>query len=443
MSAPPAWAEGMAQTPFWHRAAPPEAPPEAAPPGRAEVAVIGAGFTGLSAALTLAEAGCAVVVLDAGPPGAGASTRNGGMIGWGHRVRLEGLARRHGREAAEAILAEARRSLDFTTGLIERLPGDVRLQRCGRYLGAASPRHFADLARWAREEAPGLGMEVEIVAPGEQGAHIATDTYCGGLFFPRHGLLHPGLFHRALLEAARGAGARVIGHCPVTGIAGEPGAWRLAHPHGTLVARELVHAGNGHTGGPGGIVPALGRRLVPVPSFMIATGRLGADRVAALLPGRRAIVDTRSTHSYFRPDPDGERILWGGRAALSPLAPGTAARRLRDHMLSVFPALVDARIDHSWSGYVAFTRDGVAHIGRTEGIWHASGYNGSGVAMAPWLGRTLARRILGRPEGASGFDGARFDPFRFHRASPLALRAVDLWCRFRDRRHGVARIVRH
>jgi len=130
----------MAATPFWHEAAPPEPASGRPPPARADVAVVGAGFTGLAAALALAEAGRSVAVLEAGPPGAGASTRNGGMIGWGHRARVASLARHHGEAQARAILAEARNSLEFTLGLIERLPGDARYRRTGRYLAAAAPK---------------------------------------------------------------------------------------------------------------------------------------------------------------------------------------------------------------------------------------------------------------------------------------------------------------
>jgi len=434
---------GPDPTPFWHIAAPPEPPGAAAPPARAGIAVIGAGLTGLSAALALAEAGRHVLVLDAGPPGAGASTRNGGMIGWGHRARLAALARWHGEARARAILEGARQALDFTEGLIARLPGDCMYRRTGRFLAAASPRHFADLRHWAAQEAPRLGMEVRVVGPAEQGAHIETAAYHGGLVFPRHGLLHPGLFHRALLDAVRAAGGEVIGHCAVTGISGGPGAWRLVHARGETSAAELVHAGNGYSGGPGGVLPALGRRLLAIPSFMIATEPVGRARLARLLPQGQGIVDTRAVHSYFRPDPAGERLLWGGRAALSPLGPAQAARHLRDHMLSVFPDLADLGIARSWSGFVAFTRDGVAHLGRTDGVWHASGYNGSGVALAPWLGWRLAERLLGRTGDAGGFDGAVFPPFPLYRAAPVALRALDLWYRHRERRHGVARITRH
>ena len=189
-----AWEEGMKTTPFWHEAAPPEQPGGARAPAEAEVVVVGAGYTGLSCALALAEAGRDAVVLEAGPPGAGASTRNGGMFGWGHRAVIATFAKRYGEATATEMLREAPIALEFTRGLIERLPGETMYRQTGRFLGAGSPRHFDRLANWARTEAPKLGIEAQVVPESEQGAHIATDLYAGGLYLPQHGALHPALF---------------------------------------------------------------------------------------------------------------------------------------------------------------------------------------------------------------------------------------------------------
>lgn len=437
-----AWAEGMKAAPFWHEAAPPEEPGSVQAPDQTEVVIAGAGYTGLSCALALAEAGRDVVVFEAGPPGAGASTRNGGMFGWGHRASVATFARRYGEETAMAMLREARISLEFTRGLIERLPGETMYRQTGRFLGAGSPRHFERLANWARTEAPRLGMEAHMVPKSGQGAHIATDLYAGGLYLPQHGALHPALFHKALLAATRNAGASIIDHCPVTAVSGAPGDWLIRHRQGTTTAREIVYAGNGHTGGGGGPFRPMARRLMPIPSTMIATEKLGSNRVSSLFSQGNMIVETRSYHSYFRPDPWGERILYGGRASLVEMDERDSARRLRDYMLSVFPELGEVRLTHSWKGFVAFTFDGAPHLGQVGGVWHACGYNGSGVAMAPYLGWRLAQKILQTDQGTTGFDPVPFRAQPLYGGNPWFLRLVELYYRLKDRAEVVRALRR-
>ncbi|MEL6208936.1 MAG: FAD-binding oxidoreductase, partial [Pseudomonadota bacterium] len=354
----------MKTNPFWHEAAPPEAPSGTQPPAATDVAIVGSGFTGLSCALALAEAGRDVVVIEKGPPGAGASSRNGGMIGWGHKASVASLARRYGQDRAEAMLREARISLEFTTEQIKTLPGDAMHRQTGRFLGAGSPKHFDKLATWAETEAPALGMQAEVVPKAEQHRHISTDLYQGGLYLPQHGGLHPALFHKALLAGARDKGAVIADHCPVTRVEGTDGDWIIHHDHGATRAKHLIYAGNGYTGGGGGPFGKMARRLIPIPSYIIATEVLGANRVTALIPQGSMIVETRAQHSYFRPDPWGERILYGGRASLNILDEQVSARRMRDIMLSVFPDLGDVALTHSWRGFVAFTFDGAPHIGQ-------------------------------------------------------------------------------
>ena len=432
----------MKTTPFWHEAAPPEAPSGEEPPEEAEIVIAGSGFTGLSCALALAEAGRDVVVLEKGPPGAGASTRNGGMIGWGHRASIASLAKRYGEETATAMLREGRISLEFTTELIKTLPVDAMHKVTGRFLGAGSPRHYDRLATWAETEAPALGMQAEVVPKAEQGGYISTGLYEGGLYLPQHGGLHPALFHKGLLQAAREKGARIVDHCEIKGVSGGDGAWEIRHAHGTTRAQQLIYAGNGYTGGGGGPFGKMARRLIPIPSYIIATEVLGENRVKSMFPRSSMIVETRAQHSYFRPDPWGERVLYGGRASLNVLDEQVSARRMRDIMLSVFPDLGDVQLSHSWRGFIAFTFDGAPHVGQAEGIWYACGYNGSGVAMSPYLGWRLAQKILGTDQGTTGFDPVPFAPQPLYGGNPWFLRVVEMWMKLKDRTEGVAAIRR-
>lgn len=423
--------------PYWHEAAPLEERGSGALPAKADVAIIGGGFTGLSCALELAKQGRDVVVLEAKAPGFGASTRNGGMIGWGHRASLARLTKLYGEQAALAIMAEGPASLAFALDLIEREGIECSVQKTGRFLAAASPKHFDQLKHEAEAIFQPLGVKCRVVQPQNQGAEIATDRYCGGVVFEDHGAVHPGLFHKGLLAAARRAGARVEGHAAVIGLDRPDDDWRVDTARGVVQAREVVFAANGYAAQFSRALRPFANSLLTLPSFIIGTERLGENRVKALMPGGRMYVDTRSSHSYFRPSPDGERILWGGRASLLPLEEATATRRLRQHMTSIFPELRETAVEKSWTGRIAYSRDGIAQIGRLGGIWYAGGYCGSGVAMAPYLGWKLARKITGDAAGVTGFDIARLRGWPPKALVPLGIRAMEVWHRYKDRRDGV------
>lgn len=424
-------ASRLKTTPYWWEAAPREAPAEASLPAAVDVAVVGAGYAGLSAALTLARAGRSVLVLDAESPGFGGSSRSGGMVGHGHRLSYSALIGRYGKPKAQALIREGMASLDFATALIEREGIDARFGRVGRFRGAATPGHYESQAREADLLTRDLGLPVEVIPRAEQHREIASDLYHGGVLFPTHGGLQPALFHLGLLKAARAAGAVVLGHTPVTAVARDGAGHVLDTPRGQVRAVAVLMATNGYSGARP--APGVARRLVALPSFLIATERLGSNRVGALIPNGRMLVETASSHLYFRPSPDGERIILGGRAALHAIALPEAVARLTAHLQRVFPALGPVAIEHGWTGNVAMTRSDLPGIGQdSQGLWYAIGCNGSGVALMPYLGHKAALRMMGDPQGATAFDDVPTGSVPFLFARPLLRQALSTWWRARD-----------
>ncbi len=423
--------------PWWREAAPPSTPSLEPLPARIDVAVIGAGFTGLSAALSLARAGRGVLVLEAGDPGNGGSVRNGGMVGSGHRVGFGELAPKYGRQAAIDILKEGMASLDFTTGLIERENIDCQWVRSGRFRAAWRSTDYETLAREMEEVRGLIGLDADMVPRSEQHREVVTDSYHGGCVYHAHGALHPGLFHQGLLDRAREAGAQVAGDTPVTAITKNgPGNGKnvtIATPRGAIEARDVIVATNAYTGP---ATPRLRRRIVPVGSYVIATEPLDPGVVDGIIPNRRMIVETRFRHCYYRPSPDGRRIIFGGRAALRMIGETASAAVLRSLMVGLFPALADVKISHSWSGSVGFTRQTLPHIGGHDHIFHAMGYCGSGVAMAPYLGHKAAMKVLGSDEGRTAFDGLPFSAVPFYTGTPWFLPFLDAYYSYKDRLQG-------
>ena len=415
--------------PYWWDAAPREAPAEAALPARCDVAIVGAGYAGLAAALTLAREGRSVVVLDAGPPGFGASSRSGGMIGHGHRLSYTKLIERYGAAKAKALVREGMSSLQFLKDLIADEDIDARLQVTGRVRGAWTQADYETMARDAAALRRDLDMPIDVLTRDDVHNEVATGFYVGGLLFRAHGGVHPALLAQGMLARARSAGALVAGHTPVTGVRREGRAFVVDTARGALQAAEVVATTNGYTGR---TTPALARRLVAIPSFLIATNALGEERVQSLFPQLRMIVETRDKHLYYRPSPDGTRIVIGGRAALHPIALTRAAAWLMKELRDIFPSLADAHVTHAWTGNVAMTRSDLPGIGKRDGVWYALGCNGSGVALMPYLGHKVAQKILGRPEGDTAFDDIPFTAVPFYNGNAWFRPLMTSWYRMRD-----------
>jgi glycine/D-amino acid oxidase-like deaminating enzyme len=399
-------------------------------PPSADVVIVGAGYTGLGAAIRLARAGRSVQIFDKQHPGEGASTRNGGITSGNLRPSHAELVRRFGEERATAIQAEAKAAREDLYRFIREESIDCDFALTGRFSGASAPRDYERLAREAAALNRALGIEAYAVPRSEQRSVLGTDFYHGGAVRMDIGGLHPAKFHAGLLRLALAAGATVHSETAVQGIRREGDGYEVATARGVVRARDVVVAVNGYTDAAD---RWLRRRLVPVRSRMIATAPLSPNLMRELMPRGMMCSETRKLHYYYRPSPDGERILFGGRDGTIAGDPEWPTESLRRALVDIFPVLEGTEITHSWFGHVAMNRDMVPRIFTRHGVRYAAGYCGSGVVWARWAGEKVAKQILGDASGTSALD------FRAPRAVPLFngrawfMPAVFGWLTLQDR----------
>lgn len=414
----------MRTEPYWWEHARPTVTEASELPARVDVAVVGSGYTGLSAALTLARSGRSVIVFDDGVPGAGASSRNGGMLGYALKPSLSTLTRRYGAAQAKALLAEAREGYDFLQHFIAEEAIDCDYAESGAFTGIVKPAQYEALARETEALSRATGYEAYMVPKSEVRDEIGTDLYCGGRVMPRRAGLHPARYHAGLIDRVRRSGARVDGNSPVTAIHRNGSDFTVTTPRASITARNVIVAMNGYTAA---VTQALRRRVIPVTSYMVATAPLSSNLMATLMPRGRMLSDSNRLLCYFRPSPDNTRILFGGRPAYTDIGPQRAAERLSNYMTRIFPELHDVEISHSWFGYIAYTFDRLPHVGEHDGLHYAMGYCGSGVVMSTWLGRKAALRLLGRPEGNSAFADIGHPASPVYYGKPWFLPLVQAW----------------
>ena len=395
------YAQHDGAAPTWYEASARERPawPVLDEDSRTDVCVIGGGYTGLSCALHLAERGYRPLLLEARRIGNGASGRNGGQLGSGHRRDQSTLERELGAERAKLLWSLAEEAKALVRSRIAR-HGIACDLKPGIAIAAHRPRHAHALAREAAHLQSRYGYdEIAVLDRAQLRAEVDTDDFHGGLLDRGAGHLHPLDYARGLARAAAEAGADIREGAPVTGLVPGVPCRVEAGPH-TITADTVVLACNGYLDA---LDPGIGARAMPIDNFILATAPLGTARARALIPNDVAIVDTRFVVNYFRLSADG-RLLFGGGESAGRRIPADPRPLVRRHMLRIFPQLADVRIDHAWGGTLAITRSRMPSIGRLSGgLTYAQGYSGHGVALATLGGALIAEAIGGTLE--------RFDVF--------------------------------
>lgn len=398
-------------TPYWWEMTPLASLPSSPLPSEVDVLVIGAGYTGLGGAITLARAGCSVLVLDRQHPGEGASTRNGGITSGNIRPSHAALVRSFGERRALGIQAEGREAREDLRRFITEEAIDCDYQLSGRFSGAMTATEYDASARGAELLAKTLGIESYAVPPSEQHRYIGTDFYRGGNVRMDIGGLNPAKLHAEMLRVAQAAGATVQGGTAVLSTEQSAKGFVVTTSRGTVRAGAVLSCTNGYTDASD---KWLRRRLVPIRSRIIATEPLPNEVMARLMPPRMMYSDGRALSYYYRPSPDGTRILFGGRDGTVSGDLTWPTDHLKAELVRIFPELVQTRLSHSWFGYVAMHRDMIPRIFRRNGVIYATGYCGSGVVWARWLGMKAAQQLLGKAdEGRTVLDfrPPRFIPF--------------------------------
>lgn len=416
--------------PYWWDAAPPQPSAMAAMKPAYDVVVVGSGFTGISAALHLARAGRSVAVLDRLNPGEGASRRNAGFVGRVLKKSYSELIASKGKDKALAIYRELHDAYAFTFDLIAREGIDSYAARPGRFIGATSRGHYDVLAKDLAILQADLGFEHRMLPPQDTAQGLATGVYSGGAIVPDSGALHPGLYHKGLLDRADEAGVETFGQTEVESLRElADGRCEVRTDKGVVHAGKVVVATNGY-------VSRLGwfrRRVVPFRAYMAATQEMPQELLDRLIPHGRTIIDSNTNIDFFRPAPDSRRILFGG-ATTEPLkGKEEIVARMKSIIDRVLPDARDLKLSHAWDGYCAGTFDLMPHVGHRGSIYYAMGYNFAGVTMGSYFGARIANSIATGAGLDSVFEARKFPTMPFYTGNPWFLGMVMRYFEWHDR----------
>ena len=403
----------MKNTPYWWTALAEKTNTEKPLPIKADVVIVGAGITGLNAALTLVKANRNVLLMDANQAGYGASTRNAGFLSKAHLHSLSTLIQKYGEDKAIPLVEEACKAFDFTQALIEREKIDCHYNPSGRIYWAYTHQqgkklhteHQALAKHFSR-----LNINANLTGSSAQSLDIHSAQYHQGLHVKDSSTLHPGLYTQGLEQRVCENGAELACNTKVKSIEKKASGFTVKTSRGDVQANQVIVATNAYVGEE---TPYFRQRVVPVVGQMIAIKPNDPAMLEKLLPNHIAHLDVRAMFRFWRRSPDNTHILFGSRTGFAAPNPNKAAAQLKGLLVDIFPQLAQSPVSHYWKGLLGGTMDQFPHLGCHNGIYYATGMNGHGVPMGTYLGDNIAKKLMREHDTATQFDDLSF------KAAPL------------------------
>jgi hypothetical protein len=398
-----------------------------------EVVIVGAGFTGLSAALHLSEMGCKVTVLEAEEIGFGASGRNGGQVNPGLKIDPDVLLNRFGAKKASHIFSATESSADFVFDLVKRYNLNCELKRTG-FIYASENKNMLNKSRLRVEWLKKIGVKAKLLDANETAERIGHQIYSGSIYDPRGGALNPLSYVRELASAALTKGVKIHSNSAALSLKKTGDSWKISTKEGTIIADKVILCTNAYTNLVSGnsLWPNLARSIIPLYSFQVATKPLGDNLRKVILPGGHTVSNTRRLMLYYRFDEKGRFVL-GGRGSGQDRTDFRKYEHLVHKVGELFPALKNHEIEFCWGGKVAITTDAIPHLHNPiKGIYAGLGFNGRGVAMSTLLGKWLAMAATGSlPNEALPFT--EINPIPFHSFRGIGVSLVTQFKAIQDR----------